>query len=178
MDDVRFLKVRDQYGFCSNFWQAKVFYDGLVWQTNEHLYQAQKHRGTPVYQAIHECKTAWAAMKMGRAHPVAVPRWDDLKDDNMRACAFLKFSQNRDIREQLLETGNARIVEAGAHDSYWAEGPNGKGLNRLGAVLMEVRFMLRAHYGTEALSAYVHELGYRCGMRAIKDQDLEDKVWA
>jgi predicted NAD-dependent protein-ADP-ribosyltransferase YbiA (DUF1768 family) len=36
-----------------------------------------------------------------------------------------------------------RYLEHTAKDSYWADGGNGSGLNRLGVILMEVRSHLR-----------------------------------
>jgi len=39
----------------------------------------------------------------------------------------------------LLETGNAILVEFSKKDSYWGDGGNGSGLNRLGALLMHLR---------------------------------------
>ncbi len=67
-----------------------------------------------------------------------------------------KFSQNEDLRAQLLATGNAVLVEASPLDKIWGIGlkasdPNArkqaswKGLNLLGRVLMQVRSDLRAH---------------------------------
>lgn len=169
MPDIRFLKVKEPNGYLSNFYPRHVRYGGLVWKCNERLYQAQKHRGTAAYYSIHEAETSWAAMKMGRAIPTANPNWDTIKDDTMRVCAFLKFLQNTDLRTELLSTGDARIVEAGGHDSYWAEGPDGKGLNRLGVIHMEIRAVLRANL---AVPAYVSQLSQCCGMFDLQPTDL------
>jgi predicted NAD-dependent protein-ADP-ribosyltransferase YbiA (DUF1768 family) len=46
-------------------------------------------------------------------------------------------------RSVRLGTGDARLVEHTANDSYWADGGDGSGLNRLGEVLMSVREELR-----------------------------------
>jgi len=141
---IRFLKVKEPYGFLSNFWPCEIRYDGKVWKTSEHLYQAMKHLGTSYVDDIHEASTAWVAMKMGRSedHP---PRenWESIKDDVMRHVLMLKFSQNLDLRKMLLDTGDAVLVEHGAHDYYWADGGNGSGQNKLGLCLMEVREVLR-----------------------------------
>jgi predicted NAD-dependent protein-ADP-ribosyltransferase YbiA (DUF1768 family) len=40
---------------------------------------------------------------------------------------------------QLLESGDARIVEHTARDRYWADGGDGSGRNMLGRLLMRVR---------------------------------------
>jgi len=171
-EDIRFLKVKEPNGFCSNFYPAPVKYGNRVWKCNEYLYQAQKHRGTPYYDEIYLAPNAWSAMKMGRAKSIAIPNWEDLKDDNMRVVNFLKFIQHPDLKVQLLATGQAKIVEAGGHDSYWAEGPDGKGLNRLGIILMEVRSMLQLYDGTEYLTSYVRTLAQNCGMINLRVSDF------
>jgi len=54
-----------------------------------------------------------------------------------------KFTQHDDLRAILLGTGNARIVEHTTNDSYWGDGGDGSGRNRLGEILMQVREELR-----------------------------------
>jgi NADAR domain len=70
-----------------------------------------------------------------------VPNWTEMKFDRMRSVLRAKFSQHEDLRELLLQTGDARIVEVGRTDSpvnrVWGE-VNGKGLNMLGVLLMEI----------------------------------------
>ena len=55
-----------------------------------------------------------------------------------------KFTQNPDIARKLLSTGDAYLIEHTKNDSYWADGGDGSGKNRLGEVLMAVRDSLRA----------------------------------
>jgi ribA/ribD-fused uncharacterized protein len=148
-EDIKFLRVREPYGFLSNFWKCSIIYDGRTWSTSEHLYQAMKHLGTPYENDVFEASSAWVAMKMGR-DPNHQPRanWDAIKDQVMAHVLILKFSQNRDLGDMLLATGDARLVEHGHHDKYWADGGDGSGFNRLGVVLMEIREVLkleRAH---------------------------------
>ena len=65
-----------------------------------------------------------------------------------------KFTQNEDLKKQLLETGDAYLVECAKTDRRWACGvrlddegrrdiQNWKGRNILGFTLMEVRAALR-----------------------------------
>ena len=71
-----------------------------------------------------------------------VPNWSRIKLDRMREVLRAKFTQHPDLRELLLSTGNARLVEAGRTDNAvnreWGE-VNGKGMNKLGVLLMELR---------------------------------------
>jgi predicted NAD-dependent protein-ADP-ribosyltransferase YbiA (DUF1768 family) len=47
-----------------------------------------------------------------------------------------KFSQSLALKEKLLGTGEKPIVEHTENDSYWGDGGDGSGLNRLGKILM------------------------------------------
>lgn len=58
----------------------------------------------------------------------------------MREVVRAKFIQHDDIRQILLSTGDAKIVEHTVNDSYWGDG---SGTNMLGQILMEVRDALR-----------------------------------
>ena len=66
-----------------------------------------------------------------------------MKLDVMRRAVLAKFTQHQELRELLLETGDRKIIEHTANDSYWGDGDNGTGRNMLGIILMEVRDQLR-----------------------------------
>ena len=55
----------------------------------------------------------------------------------------LKFKTHSDLRSKLLATGSATLVEHTPRDSYWGDGGNGSGKNRLGALLMRLRSELK-----------------------------------
>ena len=42
--EIRFFRLKDAYGFCSNFARYPVDIYGQVWPTSEHAYQAQESR--------------------------------------------------------------------------------------------------------------------------------------
>jgi hypothetical protein len=69
-----------------------------------------------------------------------------LVSNRMRSVLRSKFLQHEDLRALLLETGDARLVEMGRTNNpvnrVWGE-VNGKGLNMLGVLLMEIRAELR-----------------------------------
>jgi ribA/ribD-fused uncharacterized protein len=62
----------------------------------------------------------------------------------MQEAVIAKFTQDSDLREILLGTGDAKIVEFTARHTYWGDGGDGSGKNRLGQILMRVRKELRA----------------------------------
>ena len=57
----------------------------------------------------------------------------------MREALRAKFTQHPDLKELLLRTGSAQLVEHTANDNYWGDGGDGSGKNRLGILLMELR---------------------------------------
>ena len=62
-----------------------------------------------------------------------------LRDQVMLDALCAKFSQHAELRETLLGTGDAELVEHTKNDSYWADGGDGSGKNMLGKLLEQVR---------------------------------------
>jgi ribA/ribD-fused uncharacterized protein len=60
----------------------------------------------------------------------------------MRDALRAKFTQHQNLKELLLSTGDAKIVEASPTDSYWGNATRRdgtEGFNKLGLLLMEIR---------------------------------------
>ena len=148
MDAIRFYRVGDEYGCFSNFSPHPIEVDGKVWPTSEHYFQAQKFLGSEHAEAIRREPSPMVAARMGRdrAQPLR-PDWEAVKDDVMRAAVRAKFRQHPELRDVLLATGEAEIIEHTANDSYWADGGDGSGKNMLGRILEQVREELRRESG-------------------------------
>ena len=135
----------DQYRFLSNFAPISVRYDGTVFSTSEHAYQAAKARNEPeLYDQIVAATDPDEGKRLGRR--AALPdNWDEQKRYAMLEIVTAKFSQNPDSREKLLETDEKHLVELNSwDDTYWgANIETGEGLNMLGRILMGVRSSLR-----------------------------------
>ena len=54
-----------------------------------------------------------------------------------------KFTQHPWLRDLLLSTGEAHLIEHTRNDRYWGDGGDGTGKNKLGLILMEIRAELR-----------------------------------
>jgi ribA/ribD-fused uncharacterized protein len=141
---INFYQVTDDYGAFSNFARYRVFVGGKTWPTSEHYFQAQKYAGTPREEEVRRAKTPREAAELGRSrrHPLRKD-WESVKDDVMREAVLAKFTQHAELRELLLSTGDATLVEHTEKDSYWGDGGDGSGKNMLGRILMEVREKLR-----------------------------------
>ena len=119
--------------------------DKLLYPTSEHYFQSQKLIGTPYVARICELPTAREAFEFPRQPHVSRwirHDWEHVKDDVMFRALVAKFLQHRQLQFMLLNTGDRKLVEHSPYDSYWGDGPDGKGLNRLGKLLMRVRELL------------------------------------
>jgi ribA/ribD-fused uncharacterized protein len=144
MDRIEFYRTGDDYGCFSNFAAYPIELDGRVWPTSEHYFQAQKFEDGAHAEAIREASSPMIAARMGRDRSKALRRdWERVKDDVMLKAVRAKFTQHDELRSILLGTGDAMLVEHTANDSYWADGGDGRGRNRLGQILMQVRDELR-----------------------------------
>ena len=117
--------------------------------TSEHAYQAGKPRKPAVKKWLMEAPSPslLAMAAHGLYYWDVAPGWSSTKFDRMRAVLRVKFTQHDDLRELLLLTGDARLVESATVDNevnrLWGE-VNGVGRNMLGMLLMELRDDLRA----------------------------------
>jgi ribA/ribD-fused uncharacterized protein len=140
---IHFYRIGDPYGEFSNFALYPIVLKEKSWPTSEHYFQAQKFFGTPHEEAIRRMKSPMAAAKEGRNRELPLrPDWDAVKDDLMREVVLAKFQQHAELRELLLSTGDAEIIEHTKNDSYGGDGGDGSGKNILGRILMETRSRL------------------------------------
>jgi N-glycosidase YbiA len=61
----------------------------------------------------------------------------------MYTAVYAKFTQHEELRDRLLATGDAALIEHTRNDRYWGDGGDGTRCNMLGRVLMRVREELR-----------------------------------
>ena len=137
---INFYHVSDEYGCFSNFSPHPVVMDGKLWPTSEHYFQAQKFNDVAYQEKIRQAKTPRIAARMGRDLTKQIRLdWEAVKLSIMRDVIREKFKQHADIRQILISTGDAIIIEHTANDSYWGDGGDGSGKNMLGRILTQVR---------------------------------------
>lgn len=130
------------YFFLSNFFLAKVEFDWLVYPSTEHAYQAYKSTDPVVRYKFTTIPTAGKAKRYGREIAMRLD-WEEIKDNVMYNIVFAKFSQHKDLAALLDATGDRKLIEGNTWgDVYWGT-VNGIGKNRLGEILMRVRYNLR-----------------------------------
>lgn len=135
---IKFYSTKTAYGCFSNFKKSPIFIYGRWWKNVEAAYQAQKTSDEKEIAQIWLAKTPMEARLIGQKVTMR-PDWDDVKVKVMKECVVAKFTQNHDMREELLSTNDEHLIEDSLVDSFWGCGADGKGQNYLGRVLMEVR---------------------------------------
>lgn len=135
--------------FLSNFADADVKLDGVVFHTTEAAFQAAKTTDNRMRGPIQFAKTPGEAKKLGRKVPLR-PDWEKIKVDVMLGLLRQKFKAGTELARKLDDTGHAILVEGTTwHDKFWGvctcEKCKGKGVNMLGQLLMKVRAENRGH---------------------------------
>ena len=133
-----------KYAFLSNFFYAPFVYDGIIYPTNEHFFQAMKTLDQEKRKQIAEAKTPGAAKRMGRQVQLRED-WEEVKYTAMRVGVERKFDAHPGLAEKLIATGDAILIEGNSwHDNTWGSCFCPKcativGKNWLGEILMERR---------------------------------------
>lgn len=148
--EIRFYRASEKpYGAFSNLFRREIEFEGEKFATSEHAYQAGKARKPEVRKWLMEAPSP--ALLAMAAHGLYVwdinSDWSKIKFDRMKHVLQAKFTQHEDLKQLLLSTGTARLVESATVDNavnrLWGE-VNGVGKNKLGELLMEVRAELVA----------------------------------
>lgn len=138
------------YEWLSNFYRCDIEWEGETWPTTEHAYQAAKTLNVAYRRRIRMSASPGHAKMLGQAsafkqHGITMRRdWETVKYDVMIDLLRIKFRTHADLREKLLATGKAKLVEGNTwNDTVWGV-CNGVGANNLGRSIMLVRAELRS----------------------------------
>ena len=138
----------DPYTCFTNFSDHTVYYNNFLYKTAEHAYQAAKAGDRPDHDRIAAAGTAGMAKRLG-SQVLCKPDFHEKKIGVMGAIVYSKFAQHKDIRQVLLSTGNALLIEGNWwNDRFWGMCKNRQtgeweGENILGKILMMVRDIFR-----------------------------------
>jgi N-glycosidase YbiA len=143
---IRFFSRDSKFSALSNFAPYGFEVDGVKWPTVEHYFQAHKFTSPSSKEHRERIRSSDSprqakALGQSRSHSIR-PDWDAVREDIMRKALRAKFSDPA-LRALLLSTGERPLVEDSPYDRYWGTGKDGRGKNRLGALLTELRDELR-----------------------------------
>ena len=139
------------YAFLSNFYPSPIkgidkF--NIEYPTVEHAFQAMKTKDLSERLNIAAADTPGKAKRLGRKVSL-VGDWEENKYSFMYAFVYMKFTNNPNLKEKLVKTGNAQLIEGNNwHDNYWGnctceKCKNIKGQNNLGNILMSIRDIIK-----------------------------------
>lgn len=109
---------RNENAFLSNMHECKFKWQGREYPSLENAYQAMKCERDIDRIPFTQCSPS-EAKKMGKKVKM-VEGFDNIKYRLMRNLLDVKFDDNKDLRQRLLETAPDSLVEGNWwHDNYW-----------------------------------------------------------
>lgn len=142
----------------SQWWLSSFEVDKVIYKTAEHWMMAKKaelFNDKETFEKIILANSPAEVKKLGREVKNYVDTvWLENRFEIVRQGNFYKFSQNKDLKQFLINTKERVLVEASPVDPIWGIGmatdhkdvnnpEKWKGLNLLGFALMEVRDELK-----------------------------------
>lgn len=140
------VKFEGSNFFLSNFYECRVKIGNLTFGSTEAAFQGSKYKAALIDQkeqfeflkAMIDA-TPSQSKKLGKNIKIDLDKWESIKVRCMREVVKAKFDQHDDLRLKLIETGASLLVEGNTWgDVYWGR-CNGRGMNILGSILMELR---------------------------------------
>lgn len=134
-------EFRGSYRWLSNFHLIDVEFEGTVYPSTEHAYQAAKTLNQEVRAQIAKLPSPSAAKKYG-SDPLKTPLRQDWDEPTRLATMEMilreKFKDPM-LAKLLAGTNNAELVEGNTWgDQFWGIS-RGSGSNHLGKILMKIR---------------------------------------
>lgn len=131
-----------EFRWLSNFSPHDVEWEGEVYPTVEHAFQAAKTHNPTSRELIRCAPTPSKAKYLGRRVTLRED-WDEVRLEIMMRLVVEKFDRHPDLAHKLRATGHQALVEGNTWgDTFWGV-YEGNGKNWLGLILMWVRAQLR-----------------------------------
>ena len=135
-------KFEGEYSFLSNFYPVEIKTANFTFPSTENAYQALKTLDKKIQKEFVKL-TPGQAKRKGRKIGIRED-WEDIKLYVMEKLIDVKF-ENEELKQKLLATGDAKLIEGNNWgDTFWGM-VNGKGENYLGKILMNKRKELNVH---------------------------------
>lgn len=167
-------------GELLNFWRARfelahphtgelVVYPGAEWRFQAMKSTCYTGQDDPavVHDEIRRAADAQLVKGAGRLLVIDLGRWRLRSYGDMLEANRAKFQQNEHLREALLRTGFATLVEH-RPDPIWGDAMDGSGKNLQGKVLMQVRAELRERFSG------LDDLARSRVLRSVVDDKIDD----
>ncbi len=138
LSDVEF------YTYFSPYTAHAIELNGTVYPTVEHAYQCLRYEDDKIIEEILSAPSPVRAWETSSKYKhLQLPDFRERKLEVMKMLMRLKAQQHDDVKKALLESGDKVIVKHiftyPPGDGFWDDGENGKGLNHMGKMWMEIR---------------------------------------
>ena len=166
-DHIDFYQKDEPFYEFTNFFQCTHLYiDNVSWPTTEHYFQSQKFAGTPHVETVRRKHTPNDVLNYARTPNVRKwvrNDWEKVQVSVMLKALREKFSQNPDLGDLLIRTGDRKLFEHTHSDKFWGDGGDGRGQNMLGQLLVQVRLGLqrRIPYLPTKLEHFTHGISFK-----------------
>lgn len=157
--DEPISRFKGEHFFLSNFYASPISIEyrdtKYVMATGEHCFQGMKvaatiwtpDKASAWLKSVSEAPTPAKSKYLGRSIQIDVPKWNAMAFACMQRTQELKYSQNPELREKLLSTGERELIEGTEWgDKLWGVDEKGEGQNLLGKILMELRTKLKSNW--------------------------------
>ncbi|MBQ9228455.1 MAG: NADAR family protein [Eubacterium sp.] len=156
---ICFHNPDEEYGFLSNWYLSEFHFNGIRYSSMEQYMMHRKaltFHDNDIADQILATDDVSKIKALGRqVHNYNDAVWNGVRQVIVYQGLIEKFSQNRELGDQLLATGEATLAEAARTDRIWGIGltmdapersdmAQWKGQNLLGFTLMLVREALRS----------------------------------
>lgn len=134
-------KVNGASEVLSNQDPLPIEYKKKKYPSGEHLYHAMKFIDSRPLLAEHIRECADPKGEAARFFFERNPGWDQMRVQKMEEVIQLKCKQHSAFKDKLRDSGDTQIYFDDP-DPFWGTGPDGRGENKFGEVLMTVRATL------------------------------------
>ena len=140
-DDNNIKGFFGTYRWLSNYHLVDIEYDGLIYPSTEHAYQAAKFTDINIRKEFINLSCLDARLKGQSNKPN--DNWNDIKYSVMYEVILYKFKHNTELKNKLLKTDSKYLEETNHwNDTYYGV-CNDIGENNLGKILMNIREIIK-----------------------------------
>lgn len=137
------VSYMDSTSLLSSWSRHAISLEGLEWPSVEHYVQAMKYEDKKYQEKIRCAAHPRDAKKLGESRwKRKKSNWKQERVIYMTRGIYIKCKTYPEVIEALLASGDLTILDTSNFDYFWGCGRDGRGQNKFGKILMDVRAKL------------------------------------